>query len=49
MDYDQLYFKFNTGVARLESLAASKEVELASLSSQVANLTAYLSGFQLSR
>ncbi|GJZ81633.1 hypothetical protein Tco_0646627 [Tanacetum coccineum] len=33
----------------LESVAASKEVKLASLSSQVANLTADLSGFWLSR
>ncbi|GJY88319.1 hypothetical protein Tco_0502947 [Tanacetum coccineum] len=36
-------------VEALESVAASKEVELASLSSQVANLTVDLSGFQLSR
>nr|GEX83032.1 hypothetical protein [Tanacetum cinerariifolium] len=35
-------------VKALESVAASKEVELASLSSQVVNLTADLSGFQLS-
>ncbi|GJV35326.1 hypothetical protein Tco_1407803 [Tanacetum coccineum] len=36
-------------VEALESAAASKEVELTSLSSQVAKLTADLSGFQLSR
>ncbi|GKF91316.1 hypothetical protein Tco_0275017, partial [Tanacetum coccineum] len=36
-------------VEALESVAASKEVELASLSSQVANLTVDLSCFQLSR
>ncbi|GKB67213.1 hypothetical protein Tco_0928625 [Tanacetum coccineum] len=36
-------------VETLESVATSKEIELASLSSQVATLTADLSGFQLSR
>ncbi|GJT94129.1 gypsy type transposase [Tanacetum coccineum] len=36
-------------VEALESAAASKEVELTSLSSQVAKLTADLSGFQISR
>ncbi|GKC49113.1 hypothetical protein Tco_1071858 [Tanacetum coccineum] len=36
-------------VKDLESVAASKEVELTSLSSQVAKLTVDLSGFQLSR
>nr|GEW83950.1 hypothetical protein [Tanacetum cinerariifolium] len=36
-------------VEALESVAASKEVELASLSSQVVNITTDLSGFQLSR
>ncbi|GKC62569.1 hypothetical protein Tco_1095167 [Tanacetum coccineum] len=35
-------------VETLESVVASKEVELASLSSQVSNLTVDLSGFQLS-
>ncbi|GKE96394.1 hypothetical protein Tco_1581249, partial [Tanacetum coccineum] len=36
-------------VEALKSVAASKEVELTSLSSQVAKLTADLSSFQLSR
>ncbi|GKE23953.1 hypothetical protein Tco_1435465, partial [Tanacetum coccineum] len=36
-------------VETLESVATTKEIELASLSSQVATLTADLSGFQLSR
>ncbi|GKC66516.1 hypothetical protein Tco_1099114 [Tanacetum coccineum] len=36
-------------VETLESVIASKDVELASLSSQVANLTADFSGFRLSR
>ncbi|GJR80865.1 hypothetical protein Tco_0151650 [Tanacetum coccineum] len=36
-------------VEALESVAASKEIELTSLSSQVSKLTADLSGFQLSR
>ncbi|GJU05963.1 hypothetical protein Tco_1122393 [Tanacetum coccineum] len=71
MDYDQLYFEFNVGVARqvclgaeseaakaislrsqlsvVEAADATKKDELASLSSQVAKLTANLSGLQLSR